>query len=42
MTTLLRGSQDPGSPELIRICLFAAADLEVYESALAAVGGDAG
>ena len=30
-----------GAPELIRICLFAAADLEVYEAALAAAQGDA-
>jgi O-acetyl-ADP-ribose deacetylase (regulator of RNase III) len=41
VTTLLRGSREPGSPELIRICLFAAADLEVYESALAVARDDA-
>jgi O-acetyl-ADP-ribose deacetylase len=40
VTTLLRGSRESGAPELIRICLFAAADLEVYESALAAARGD--
>jgi O-acetyl-ADP-ribose deacetylase (regulator of RNase III) len=42
VSTLLRGSREPRAPELIRICLFAAADLEVYESALTAVSEDAG
>jgi O-acetyl-ADP-ribose deacetylase (regulator of RNase III) len=42
VSTLLRDSREPGAPELIRICLFAAADLEVYESALTAVSEDAG
>ena len=42
VSTLLRDSREPGAPEQIRICLFAAADLEVYESALTAVSEDAG
>jgi len=40
VSTLLRGSREPGAPELIRLCLFAAADLEVYGAALAAARED--
>lgn len=36
IAALRSGSEEPCAPELIRICLFSAADLRVYEDALAA------
>jgi O-acetyl-ADP-ribose deacetylase (regulator of RNase III) len=39
VAALLAGSEEPGAPGLIRICLFNDADLAVYEEALAAAGG---
>lgn len=38
IATLLAGSEEPGAPELIRICLFSDSDLAVYEDALSAAG----
>jgi len=39
VAALRSGAEEPCAPELIRICLFSEADLEVYEDALAAAGG---
>jgi len=39
ITTLVAGAVEPGAPATIRVCLFSAADLAVYERALAAAGG---
>ena len=38
VAALRAAAKEPTAPELIRICLFSDADLEVYESALAAAG----
>lgn len=39
ITTLAAGAAEPGAPATVRMCLFSAADLAVYERALAAAGG---
>lgn len=36
---LLAGAEEPGAPELIRVCLFSDSDLAAWERALAAAGG---
>lgn len=39
IAVLLAGSEEPGTPELIRVCLFSDSDLAVYRQALATAGG---
>lgn len=39
---LLAGAEEPGAPELIRVCLFSDSDLAAWEDALAAATGEGG